>query len=92
MSKASARGTEWEKQRKRILDRDNWTCTYCGAHLQGKNATVDHIEPISWNPDKKYSDHELTAACRPCNGRRQDAPLKRTDFYNTRWLPNGLPH
>ena len=37
---------EWQKTRRRILNRDNWTCTYCGKKLVNSDATVDHIVPL----------------------------------------------
>lgn len=85
MAKHSARGTTWAAQRQRVLDRDTWTCTYCHKHLEGTDATVDHIQPISLNPDTNYRDDELTAACRSCNGKKQDKPLIRIAYFNPRW-------
>lgn len=86
MSKHSARGAAWQAQRLRILNRDGWTCTYCGTHLEGDNATVDHIQPISLDPTRNYTDDELTSSCRLCNGRKQDKPLIRLDWHNPRWF------
>ncbi len=96
MSRHSATGKTWQAQRRRVLDRDGWVCTYCGTDLvesatAPNSATVDHIAPIAHNPDHVYADGELVAACRRCNGRRQDAPLRRLDYANRTWLPNGLP-
>lgn len=86
MSKHSAKGTTWEKQRQRVLKRDAWTCLYCGdGPLQGSNATVDHLNPISLNPNTTYHDHELVTACRSCNGRKQDKQGIRIHYRNPRW-------
>lgn len=86
MSKHSARGTAWDAQRTRVLNRDGWRCTYCGINLEGSNATVDHVEAIALNIGKTYNDHELVAACRRCNGRKQDRPLLRATWRNPRWF------
>lgn len=96
MSKASARGTKWRAQRKRVLDRDGWTCAYCNVVLiesatASNGATVDHIEPIVLDPDRTYADAELVAACRRCNGIKAARTLVRTEWANPRWLPNGIP-
>lgn len=91
MSRHSARGSTWDAQRLRVLDRDAWTCTACGKHLEGADATVDHVEPISLDPGKTYRDDELTSMCRRCNGIKSDRIKVRMNYYSPRWLPAGLP-
>lgn len=91
MSRASARGRAWEAQRQRVLSRDGWRCTYCGVDLVGDDATVDHVTPIAHDPGRDYPDHELVAACRECNGRKQDSVARRIDYASPQWLPQGLP-
>lgn len=86
MSKHSARGPSWQAQRKRVLERDDWTCAYCRVHLEGSNATVDHVSPVALDPGKTYRDDELVAACRTCNGRKQDRTLVRLDYRSPRWV------
>ena len=57
----------WEKTRLRILERDGYKCTYCGAteHLQ-----CDHIlARVRGGGDE---DQNLTAACRSCNASKKD--------------------
>lgn len=52
--------------RARILDRDGWACQYCGARLlTNKDATVDHIHPVSLGGTNDESN--LRACCQPCN-------------------------
>lgn len=84
MSKQSSRGTAWGTLRQRVLDRDGWTCAYCGKTLTGSDATVDHItakdnggEDAEWN---------LAAACLACNGRKSNKTLIRMPWYNRNWL------
>ena len=53
-------GSGWERTRKRILARDNYTCYIDGAHAN----TVDHVKP-------KYlggtdDDSNLRACCTRC--------------------------
>jgi len=66
MAKESKRDGRWKKLRITILNRDGWTCTYCG----GVANEVDHIIPLkrggSDDPDN------LTSACRTCNARKHD--------------------
>lgn len=85
MSKNSKSGSAWNAQRKRVLDRDGWTCGYCGKPLVGDDATVDHIVPVVADPDHVYSDDELIACCRQDNGRKQDKPIVRLNYFNPRW-------
>lgn len=91
MSTNSIRGKAWEAQRQRVLQRDNWTCTSCGKHLEGSDATVDHVDPVVLNPGKKYRDDELVAMCRKCNGTKSDKVKVRLNYASPRWLPDGLP-
>ena len=91
MSRYTPRGPGWEAQRRRVLDRDGWRCSYCGCELVGDDATVDHVSPVAHSDGKDYSDAELVAACRTCNGRKSDQVARRIDFASSRWLPNGLP-
>lgn len=86
MSTNSARGPAWEAQRQRILNRDGWVCTSCSKHLEGGDATVDHVDPVAHNPGKTYRDDELVSMCRTCNGRKQDRLLIRQDWWNPRWI------
>lgn len=55
--------SEWMAIRKRIFQRDDYTCTYCGE--RGKALECDHIHPVSRGGS--HDDENLTTACRPCN-------------------------
>lgn len=59
-------GTEWDKLRKRILERDNYLCQPCLAKGRVTAAkAVDHITPKA----KGGTDAEdnLRAICGPCH-------------------------
>ena len=58
---------QWSAIRKLILDRDHWTCYRCGKKLQGLDATVDHIIPISKDRSLRLDSSNLAACCRSCN-------------------------
>lgn len=66
------------RQRMHILDRDAWTCQYCGTRLfTAAEATVDHIIPLSLGGGNE--DSNLRAACHPCNktkGQRSEQWLR----------------
>lgn len=82
MSKHSSRGTDWQRIRLSVLDRDNHQCAYCGREA----TEVDHIVAKANGGTDTLSN--LVAACKPCNGRKSDHPLIRNNWYNKRWLTN----
>jgi 5-methylcytosine-specific restriction endonuclease McrA len=58
-------GTQrWKDQRIRVLQRDSYTCQYCGLEA----TQVDHVIPRA-----KGGGHDLdnlVACCAPCNSRK----------------------
>lgn len=55
----------WKRVRLRVLERDNWTCRYCG----GPATTVDHVDPVVRGGDP-FDERNLVAACKSCNSRK----------------------
>ncbi|MBM3911024.1 MAG: HNH endonuclease [Thaumarchaeota archaeon] len=53
---------EWQKIRKQILERDNYTCQYCGYYSE-KYQIVHHIDG---NPENN-SNENLVIICQMCN-------------------------
>jgi hypothetical protein len=62
-------GPGWSSVRARILERDEWTCGYCGNEAEA----VDHIHPRSKGGGNE--DENLVACCKPCNSRKKDRLL-----------------
>jgi len=58
----------WESTRKRIFERDNYTCKYC--KVRGGILEIDHIIPISKCGGNQ--DENLTTSCRRCNRQKKD--------------------
>ena len=52
----------WRRLRLRVLNRDGWTCAYCGAEA----THVDHVTPTS-KGGAIYDETNLVAACQRCN-------------------------
>lgn len=48
-----------------ILERDRWTCVYCGADLRQVEPHIDHVIPLSRGGQNEPDN--LAAACKPCN-------------------------
>lgn len=56
---------KWQKVRLKILERDNFTCTYCG----GDEETL-HVHHKIYLPNRKpweYEDDCLTTLCKDCH-------------------------
>jgi 5-methylcytosine-specific restriction endonuclease McrA len=81
MSKLSSQGAKWDATRLYVLNRDGWICAYCAKHLEGKDATADHIIPkAAGGTDDAWN---LVAACVSCNGRKSDHVIERLLWLNT---------
>ena len=56
------RTVEWKNIRKKILDRDNYTCQYCNVQRKD-HMQVNHVDG---NP-KNHSDENLEVICASCH-------------------------
>lgn len=56
--------------RLRVLERDGWTCQYCGLWMSTTEATIDHILPRSFGG--ATFDTNLRACCERCNKDKAD--------------------
>jgi 5-methylcytosine-specific restriction protein A len=84
MAKGSASGAEWDALRLKVLNRDGWVCTSCGKHLEGSDATADHITArANGGPDALWN---LVAMCRSCNAQKGARVLVRQNYFNPKWL------
>lgn len=55
--------------RHNVLKRDNFLCQYCGEKV-GKNATIDHVIPISRGGKTDYLN--CVTSCGKCNSMKSD--------------------
>ncbi|MES5423718.1 HNH endonuclease [Lacticaseibacillus paracasei] len=62
----------WKQVRKRVFERDAYTCVYCGR-IGGK-LEIDHIIPISHGGTNEMAN--LATACRRCNRQKRDKSVK----------------
>lgn len=63
-----------KKFRASIYEKTGGHCYYCGTHLTPKNASVDHIVPVS-----KYGTDDITnliGACVSCNKRKKNHSME----------------
>ena len=57
--------TDWDILRKRIYERDRWTCQRCGKHCGRKTIQCHHKVPYFVSKDN--SDDNLTTLCVSCH-------------------------
>jgi 5-methylcytosine-specific restriction endonuclease McrA len=50
--------------------RDNCQCQYCGTSIERKDATLDHVLPVSKGGKSTWEN--CTTACGPCNASKSD--------------------
>lgn len=78
-------GEEWQAIRRRILQRDNYKCAYCGYRAQ-KFQVVDHID----GDPENNSDDNFQIVCQMCNCVKhagQGCVLKGVvELYRTSWF------
>lgn len=59
-----------------VIQRDNYTCQYCGARAPEVRIVVDHVVPRAMGGTNDMSN--LVTACWECNcGKRDRAPIKQ---------------
>jgi 5-methylcytosine-specific restriction endonuclease McrA len=56
--------------RRGVLDRDRWTCQYCGRNPGRGKLSVDHVVPRSKGGQTSWDN--CVAACTHCNQRKGD--------------------
>lgn len=85
------RGARWSRQA--VLQRDQYTCVYCGAHpgatqrgrlLNHRDFSVDHIMPISRGGKNTWGN--TACACRVCNQRKGNRTPHEAGM-KLRWEP-----
>ena len=62
-----------KKIRFEILNRDNFTCQYCGKKAPETEMEVDHIIPVSRGGTHDYSN--MVTSCYSCNRGKKNALL-----------------
>ena len=73
MSLATPRGRAWERTRRRVFDRDGYTCRRCG---RGGPLEAHHVRPIS-DGGAVFDLANIETLCRGCHvavHRRPDRP------------------
>lgn len=63
----------WNRLRRRVKDRDNSTCQYCGRIVE--KGTVDHVLPLAQGGTDELDN--LVWACKGCNGSKGNRTPKQ---------------
>lgn len=66
------------RKRFAILNRDNFTCRYCGRGAPDVMLEVDHIFPRAAGGDDR--DANLVTACRDCNQGKRDSVIDPPEY------------
>lgn len=62
---------QWRNLRHRVVARDRYRCTCCGASVRGKGLSrVDHVIPRRQRPDLALSSSNLRTLCASCDNKR----------------------
>lgn len=69
-------------KRKRIFERCEGRCAYCGKGLElgTFDACIDHVKPLAKGGNNE--DDNLVMACRRCNASKHDKTLEEWGDYN----------
>lgn len=54
--------------KKLVLQRDEWTCVYCGVGVDEDTFSIDHILPRSRGGRSSFEN--TVCACKPCNSKK----------------------
>ncbi len=79
------RDPRWQRRRLEIMERDSWTCKYCGDST--KNLQVHHSSYIYGRMPWEYSDESLHTLCDKCH--EEETALSRTFKRVMLFLPPG---
>lgn len=77
------KGGRWVYQKRKALERDNYTCQKCGMR-DDEIMQVDHIKQQSKFPELKYDIQNLQTLCPNCHARKtisEKKVTKNTDFF-----------
>lgn len=75
--------------RLRILERDRFTCRYCGAHPPQAVLRIDHIFPVARGGDN--APKNLITACVDCNSGKHMRVISAATFRTvSRSYPDGI--
>jgi 5-methylcytosine-specific restriction endonuclease McrA len=56
--------------KKNLVERDHYTCQYCGRVHRYDALNMDHVRPRSKGGNKKWTN--IVASCIPCNSKKAD--------------------
>lgn len=80
MADGSSRSEQYKRNRLIVLQRDNYTCVYCGREA----TEADHVMPVIAGGSDEVSN--LVAACKPCNASKGKNVQTRLNWYHPAWL------
>ena len=79
---------EYREWRKKVFERDNYTCQMCGARSQkGKRIelNVDHIKPFALYPELRFEVNNGRTLCKECHKKTPTYAGKLSQVIIDRW-------
>ena len=70
---------EAKSWRKRVFERDNYTCQIC--KVRGTYLEADHIKPFAYFPELRYELSNGRTLCRPCHNKTKMSYYKMRKLY-----------
>ena len=86
------RGPNWNKQKQKALEQDNYTCQKCG--IKNANLVVHHIRPYQLFDDciKANDPSNLRTLCKNCHGIEEHKFIKSNpNLLQLRRIPKNIP-
>ena len=85
--RAGLNGARWKRLRRRILERDNWTCQVCGK--SAGRFEIDHVVPLAAG-GSAWEESNLQCLCRRCHfektaGENQTIAIARRPADRAAW-------
>lgn len=66
----------------KVRERDNWTCQWCGKHVEKRNAHVSHVIPRSKGYALRWDFNNLKLLCFHCHiNRYHKDPLEAAEWF-----------
>lgn len=86
------KSSEYKEWRKKVLERDNWTCQICGYYRNKKrerrDLNVDHIKPFAFFIELRFDIDNGRTLCKDCHLKTITYGIKPNKFKEL--LKNGV--
>lgn len=75
------KSVEYKLWKEAVLERDKYTCIFCGTTKEVSRIEADHIKPFAYYPELRFAIDNGRALCQSCH--------RKTDTYGRKAKFNG---